>query len=302
MGKGLFTADTLTKALGKDGVEQLTQIGIDSGQAFLSGKVTNAMIKVATTDSISSTINAAATAFGTYEFGKQVYKNADEIATTLAASLVTEATTIITKEIGRLSGEYIGKHAAAAAAWPGQVMNYAMKTFNEEKLSVGDVLKALKEASEDRMEKQTEDEKKKRMTEFMSKMKDTMNDVNSYVSKYVDIGTSYIQMVTSYIANGPDWVVDQMDKQLSNLSNMAEKELTKQWEKDKKLYDESAKSTGESIGGAMAEKFNKQLQHAQDKLLKKMEKQKQKALSKASAIKGKAKSKIASITGIYIPA
>ena len=128
-----------------------------------------------------------------------------------------------------------------------------------------------------------------------------MNSVTSSINEYVSIGTSYIQMVTSYIANGPDWVTDQIDKQLGNLCETAETAVNKQWEKDKNIYNESAKSTGDAIGAEMVERYNKTLQKSQEKLLKKIENNKKIALAKAAALLGKNKTKIASMTGIYIP-
>ena len=132
-------------------------------------------------------------------------------------------------------------------------------------------------------------------------MKTKMNSVTSDINEYVSIGTSYIQMVTSYIANGPDWVTDQIDKQLGNLCETAENAVNKQWEKDKNMYNESAKNTGDAIGAEMVERYNKTLQKSQEKLLKKIENNKKIALAKAAALLGKNKTKIASMTGIYIP-
>ena len=86
-----------------------------------------------------------------------------------------------------------------------------------------------------------------------------------------------------------------------NLCETAETAVNKQWEKDKNIYNESAKNTGDAIGAEMVERYNKTLQKSQEKLLKKIENNKKIALAKAAALLGKNKTKIASMTGIYIP-
>lgn len=271
------------------------------GQSFISNKVSSATASIVSSKTGQTLVNGTATALGTAVFGTQLVKNSPEILTTLAVQITSEAINVLSGEVAKLVGVYVGNHVNAITTWPAKVQSYAMAYFNTYKMSVGDVLKNLLEAAEDRSKKESEKNKESKMSKFISNMKTKMNSVTSSINEYVSIGTSYIQMVTSYIANGPDWVTDQIDKQLGNLCETAETAVNKQWEKDKNIYNESAKNTGDAIGAEMVERYNKTLQKSQEKLLKKIENNKKIALAKAAALLGKNKTKIASMTGIYIP-
>lgn len=271
------------------------------GQSFISNKVSSATASIVSSKTGQTLVNGTATALGTAVFGAQLVKNSPEILTTLAVQITSEAINVLSGEVAKLVGVYVGNHVNAITTWPAKVQSYAMAYFNTYKMSVGDVLKNLLEAAEDRSKKESEKNKESKMSKFISNMKTKMNSVTSDINEYVSIGTSYIQMVTSYIANGPDWVTDQIDKQLGNLCETAENAVNKQWEKDKNIYNESAKNTGDAIGAEMVERYNKTLQKSQEKMLKKIENNKKIALAKAAALLGKNKTKIASMTGIYIP-
>ena len=301
MGKGLFTSDTLTKILGDDGVEILKENAIDAGQAFLTGGVTNAMSSVGSSKAVSSVINATSTGLGVAAFGKQLYDSAPDILTTLGSQIATEAVSILTAEGTKLISEYTANHVAACASFPSQVSSYAISYFNDHKMPVEDVVKKLTESAEQSTDNAVEEQKKKSMSEFVGNMKSKMGEFTNKVSDFISTGSSYVQMITSYISNGPDWVVDQMDKQLSNLCDNANKIVTKQWEKDKESYSKTAKNMGESIGADMVAKFNAELTKAQKKQLLKIERQKHKVNAKTIAALGKAKAQIASLTGVYIP-
>ena len=271
------------------------------GQSFIANKVSSATASIVSSKTGQTLVNGTATALGTAVFGTQLVKNSPEILTTLAVQITSEAINVLSGEVAKLVGVYVGNHVNAITTWPAKVQSYAMAYFNTYKMSVGDVLKNLLEAAEDRSKNESEKNKESKMSKFISDMKTKMNSVTSDINKYVSIGTSYIQMVTSYIANGPDWVTNQIDKQLGNLCETAETAVNKQWEKDKNMYNESAKNTGDAIGVEMVERFNKTLQKSQEKLLKKIENNKKIAAAKAAALLGKNKTKIASMTGIYIP-
>lgn len=301
MGKGLFTSATLTKILGADGVATLKEKAIDSGQAFLTGGVTNVMSSVASNKAVASMIDASATGLGVYAFGKQLYKSAPETLTTLGRQIASEAVSILTAEGTKLVAEYTANHIAACASFPSQVSSYAMSYFNAYKMTVGEVIKKLTESAEQATENAVEEQKKKSMSDFIGNMKSKMGKFSNKVSDFISTGTTHVQMVTSYIANGPDWVVDQMDKQLSNLCDNANKIVAKQWEKDKEAYRKTAKNIGESIGADMVAKYNAKLTKTQKKQLLKIDRQKHKVNAKKVSALGKAKAKIASLTGIYIP-
>ena len=283
------------------GKDELGNYGVSMMSAAISKSVSNGITSILTDNTTKDLINVSATAFGAYKFGEQLVTNGPEILITLSQKLITQATTTITKESTKLITDYVNKHIKATMKWPVNVQSYAMAYFNAYKMSVGDILKLLNESSEDRAEKHAEESKKKKMSKFIDNMKTQMNNVKDKIDKYAKEGTSYIQMVTSYLQNGEDWVTEQLDKQIGNLVGKVKTEIDKQWAKDEALYNKTAKATGDEIGKKMVEKYNKSLQKAQDKQIKQMQKMKAKALAQAKAALGAAKCQLASLLGIYIP-
>ena len=302
MDKNYFSKDLLSKKT----IEELESVAIDAGTSFLSGKVTSTVFKATTTD-IGKTATTVGTAgLGAYEVGRGLYddfsQNGEEIITTLSQVLISKATEVLTKEVAKATTDYMIKHAQEITKFPQNVASYAMDYFNANKISVSDVLKTLKEAGEKRLEEQNiKDEKKSLEDAKNKKQKDAkklLDDVNKYVTK----ATSYISMVTSYIQNGPDWVVDQLDKQIESVVNQVKKNLDKQWaEKDLPEYRERARNIGETQGKRLVNKYNKALSETQKRALEKIEQSKSKAMTKLLSVKAKAASLIASKTGIYIP-
>ena len=118
---------------------------------------------------------------------------------------------------------------------------------------------------------------------------------------FVETGTSYIGMVMSYIQNGPEWVINEVDKQIGELVDGAQKEIDKQWEKDKSAYDTKAKLLGDKLGAEMVTKYNNALMAAQKKAKEKLDKQKKKATNQLTALKAKAASQLGALLGTYIP-
>lgn len=296
-----FSSDMLAGCLGKTGMEQLESMTINSGTAFLSGQITNATYKVTKSNPVSALTKTTAAGLGTYAIGKELYENREEILSTLATTIISKSIEIISKEITKLSTQYLAYHMQYATGFPNKVTSYALDYFNENKMSVGDVLKALNETAESRAEKIKNEDNKKNLSSFISNMNDKSSQFISKLNSWVDTGSSYISMVTSYIENGPEWVTNQLDKQIKSLLEDVNSAIDKQWQKDKEAYDSKAQSLGEKLGQEMTEKYNDALQKAQKKGIEKINKTKTKASLKLCSSKAKAASLIASKTGIYIP-
>ena len=301
-GVGYFSKDMLSK----ETLKELESIAIDSGTSFLSGKVTSTVFKATTSDIGATATNIVAAGLGTYETGKVLYNdikdNGVEIIITLSQVLVSKATEVITKEVAKITSDYLLKHTQEITSFPKNVTSYAMEYFNEHKMSVSDVLKTLKDASENRMKELNDKEDNKSLEDSKAKKQKDMKQVLNNINTYVNEATSYISTITSYIQNGPDWVVDEMNKQIGSIVKQVQKSIDKQWiEKDLPEYRARAKRIGEKKGQNLTDKYNRQLEKVQKKALDKIEQAKTKGITKVLSVKAKAASLIASKTGIYIP-
>lgn len=227
--------------------------------------------------------------------------NLPQIITTLSMSLVSKATEVITNEVAKLTTDYLQKHAQAIMLFPTQISSYSMAYFNANKMSIADALKAMTQSNEDRQEKSNEENNKKSKTEFINNIQEKSQEFIGTVNDYVKTGTSYISMVTAYIQNGPEWVSNQLDKQIGKLVEGAKEQIDKRWEKDKEQYDIKAKAIGDKIGEEMAAKYNNAIKETQKASQEKIKKAKAKVTIQLFTVKAKAASQLGSLLGIYIP-
>ena len=245
--------------------------------------------------------NLTALGLGTYATGKELLSSAPDVIMTLSQAIISKVMEVVTERVTEMAMGYLSKHAQAAMKFPMQIQSYAMAYFNANKLSIGDILKSLNDSSEGRQEKKNEENNKKGLSNFMNKINNKSKKFIDKINKFSDKATSYIGMVTAYIQNGPEWVTNEVDKQIGELVGSAQKEIDKQWAKDKAAYDAKAKLLGDKLGKEMTAKFNNALMKAQKNQLEKMEKIKKKAKSKVVATTAKAASKLGSMLGMYIP-
>ena len=256
---------------------------------------------IASSTAVSTLSKGVAVGIGTTQMVTDLAQNAPDIIISLSQAIIGNITSTITGEMTRITTDYIGRHTTAISSFPSQIMSYAMSYFNANKISISDVLKTLNDSLEERSKTENDNNNEKNKSNFLKNIQKDSKEFVSKINKYVDIGTSYIGMITSYIQNGPDWVVEQANKQIGSFVDLVNTEVDKQWEKDKKKYDDRARTYGNKVGAEMVERYNNQVKKTQKKALEKIEKMKTKNLTKLFANKAKGASKLASITGIYIP-
>lgn len=293
--------NTLTQGLGKFNTNQLLSITQDGGLSLLSGQITQAAYNVTQLDQVQGLTNIAASGMGMYGMGRELVSNSPEIITTLSTTIISKVTEVVTQEMTEMAAGYLAKHAQYALTFPQQITSYAMAYFNAHKMSIGDILKSLNDSSEGRQEKENEEANEKSKSNFMSKINKNSKAFIDKMNGFAETGTAYIGMVMSYIQNGPEWVINEVDKQIGSLVEGAQKEIDKQWEKDKSAYDAKAKLLGDKLGAEMTTKYNNALMAAQKKSKEKLDKQKKKAMNQLTALKAKAASQLGSLLGIYIP-
>lgn len=274
---------------------------IDAGNSFIAGKVTSAVSNttkdITNLSSIRATTDLAAIGLGAAGTISQINP---ELINTIAQKIISDATMILTKETTKILGNYINKHTTEISRFPSAVSSYAFSYFNDNKKSIGDILKTLKESAESRLKKENEKNEKNNQKKFLDDMKKTMNKVNSTVTSYVNNITNVLTDITSYMEQGPDIISDQINKALVNAKRQVQKTVDKQWnEHDKQAYEDKIESLGTTIGQRMLGVYNNQLEQAQKILLEKSETKKAKAAIKLVSLKLKLLSNIASKTGLY---
>ena len=301
---GKSTISTLTNGLGNISTNDLLSITNDGGAGLLSKTITQATTNVMSLSGVQSLTNLAAGGLGAYGMGKELVGsliNSPEVILTLSQAIITKSIEVVTKEVTQMTTEYLMKHAQYALSFPMKITSYAMSYFNENKMSATDALKSLLQSSEGRSDEKAEKNSKKLQSEFMAKISAKSKNFINKMNKYVDKGTSYISMVTSYIENGPEWVTEQVDKQIGFLLDGVQKTIDKQWEKDKEAYDSNARALGAKAGAKMVKTYNAAIQKAQKKAQEKIKKTKVKVQAKLIATTAKAASKLGSMLGMYIP-
>lgn len=294
-------SSSYSSSINLDTANKIASIINDGGTSLIADTISNAAYNIGKSQPVALASKATAAGLGTYGIGKELVNNAPEIITTLATAIISKSVEIVTEEVTKMGTTYLANHMQYITSFPMKVNSYAMSYFNANKMSIGDILKSFNESSEERIAQLNEKNEKKGLSEFISKAQDKSKKFMDKINGFIDTGTSYISMVTAYIQNGPDWVIDQVDKQITDLLSGAQKEIDKQWEKDKKAYDEKAKTLGDKAGRVMVDKYNKALTEAQKKGVEKIKKMKTKTAVKLFTVKAKAVSQIASMTGIYIP-
>ena len=291
---------SISKVLGEDGLKTLQNAAIDKGQAFLSNKVTSSFVKVAQNDTVSTLTNVAATGLGTVATIKSITnKEALKEVTVLMTQLIQAAISEITQETAKMVGEYTSKHLTAIAQLPTTTAKYTMSTFNANKMSVGDIIKQIKEKADELSEKQNKENTEQQTKNAIVNQKKKMNKIIKDVNAYIKIGMGHIESINSYISEGPQWVEDQLNKQINSVISHTKNILDKQWnEHDAKMYDDLAHNIGDPAGEAMAEKYNSTLRKAQNKIIAKMETQMKKGKTKVKTGAMGAILKLAAKTGV----
>ena len=296
-----FTQEDLKEAIGKDGIQNLKDIVIDKGTAFLSNKITSTFTEAAKSQIAANLTNSTAVGVGIVATANEIKNNTEEvneIIQNLAQKIILKATENVTKEATALVADYAQKHLREISSLPGTISSYTMSKFNEEKMSVGDAIKELTQDSDERIKKYLEEREKEQQKSFISGTKEKLTSIINEVNKYTTEISSKIGMVANYMQEGPDWVVNQLDKQCQSASKYIHTLIDTQWAKDKQVYDDFAKGQGEAIGSKMAAQFNAQLKHSQKKLLDKQSTKLNAAITKTkTSILGSALS-LAAKTGL----
>jgi len=282
--------------------DTLSAQAINAGQSFLAGKVTSTFTKIAEDEGVQALTNAASTGIGLYSTISNLADGGIESALTgVASELTNKITEAIAKQGVEIAADFVNKHINAITSVPKDIAERSLAYFNSNKLSITDLIKEFITPQELEIEKQTLSNEANDQKNFITDMKEKYMKNRSYITSFINNGISYINLITSYMQQGPEWVESKAEEGVKAVTSQIQKAADKQWDNDKKAIDKFSQSRAEQIGQRMADGFNNILRNQAHKLTGEKEKLIQKLVTKASTILQKAKLKIMSLTGINLP-
>ena len=281
--------------------DQLSSQAINAGQSFLAGKLTNVFNDIGRspdTDIITGNkdvltsvaevgINAAQAAI-TANAGVNAVNQAIMNADDLTNALVEMGTQVITENAARIAGDYIDSHTKELSKLPATIQSYAMSYFNAYKLSLSDLLK-LQVIQTEQLRKE------------IKKSKEKITKVTGVVSEMTSQVPTYVNMITSYITQGPVWVESKMDEFVGNKTEEIENLINKQWELDKQSYDDFAQKQGNKVGAKLVQLYNDELMQQAKKIENMKQKAEEKIKIQAKKVLQKSKLMIMGKLGINLP-
>lgn len=251
-------------------------------------------------------INTAANIAGLANTGAAIYDvvsdvdKLENVLTTVVQSIISKGIEIITEQITTMLSNYVAKHTAQLTQFPKNVTKNALEYFNENKKSIADVIKE-KGLNKDIDPNEGLNEKNKKVKEFMNKMQKNITLVTNKMNSITTQISEKINKAMDYAENGPDYILEIINKEIDKEIASLQEEIDKQWVKDEKAYKEKAESYGQDAGQYFVNMWNKELDSAAEQQLQKLqvvekllEIQKDQAICVAMSV-------LASKTGIYIP-
>lgn len=357
-----FTTKSLIKAVG--GEEKISQVVIDSGTNFLSGKITSAfnaiqsdktnlyILKVINTEinsdkpilnktfsdldalqkyidndkakrkesytkddfdkvfkynvenksvgTAGTITNAGAQLVGVYGTVDTLLNN-EQIINDMVTDLVTEVTSTVVDEATKLISDGIQKIITATLTIPTMTAQIAMKTFNEEKLSMADIMEMIDTEAEKRFEKKKEKMKENLEEGRSKKTSETINKIKGYITKVsFEIG-EVVNKVGPYLQEGPEIATDYINQAIDDKVTSVKEIVDQEVDKHISYITQWCKDRGRDAGIALADKFNKIIEKKSKKIINQLAEQKANLKLKAFKVTHKAQLKIMSMTGVNIP-
>lgn len=295
----LITVNFLQENMGAELFQTMADSAINSGANFLAGKATSAF----QTAMSSGVVQESMELVGNVTAAAGIVKTALDPARLqqITESIIGMTIDVVTSETGKLIGEAVGKITNKTMELPNLVMSYAQNYFNENKLSMGDLISELSISFEKREEEKSKKAEDSKMSQFTDKIKNVTSQIENGISMVNDTIGPVLNDVVAYLENGPDWLADKLNKEVKGALNYASDFVNDNLDKLFKEVDAFAISTAEEVGIALTSKYNEALRVAAKKINDEKEKLLQKGLIKAKAVLQSVNLKLMAITGIAIP-
>ena len=219
----------------------------------------------------------------------------------MISALVMEATSVATAQLSQITAKITEAPIKAALNAPKIMKEQMQKTFNEEKTTLAKEMKNFNITAEDRIEEQSkkseEDAEKSNKKSLAAKL----SSLNTSVSKTTTAINDKVSSIAKYIAEGPEWVSNQISKALEESLSNLNTSIDNTCESINNGVEEFARSQGKTAGKKLANQYNKIIEKQARKTYNIMQENKSKAKIKAFAALQKAKLKIMALTGVNIP-
>lgn len=353
---GLFTKDNFIHAIG--GYDKLTEVCIDKGSNFLTGKATTGFQKVMSAETKTYTVitkiegkkdakkvfvekdqaenyksaqeddlkkgddstkaklkdtikwsveieegtihNAPANIVGTAANTLGIM-SAIDASPEIISAIMTEVSVIIAGKLAEAAAKITEAPISAALEMPQKMKEQMQKTFDEEKTTLGKEMKTFNTAAEERIEedakKSEEDNEKKQK----SKLSSQLSSLNKSMAKVTDQINKKVCSIAKYIAEGPDWVSNQISKALDDQFSILDQQVENVCYDIKSGVYDFAEGAGKTAGHKLAVQYNKIIENQAKKTNNMIQENKSKARIKAFTALQKGKLKIMALTGVNIP-
>lgn len=293
---GLFTTDNFINAIG--GYDKLTDICIDKGSNFLTGKATtcfqNSITEETPTSNATSNIaGIAANALGTV--------GAIAVGPEIVSAIMGEVSGIIATKLSEAAAKITEAPIKAALEMPQKMKEQMQKTFDEEKTTLDKEMKMFNTTSEERIEEDAKKSEENDEKKQQSKLASQISSLNNTMTKVTDEINKKIVSITKYIAEGPNWVSDQISKTLDEQFSILDQQVENICHDIKSGVDDYAESAGKTAGNKLSAQYNSIIEKQAKKNYNMIQENKSKASIKASTALQKGKLKIMALTGINIP-
>ena len=164
-----------------------------------------------------------ATAASSVANGLNIAKQAVMDVGTLTEALVEKGAQAIAENAARIAGDYVNNHTKEMAKLPATIQSYAMAYFNAYKLSLSDLLKDQVENVEDKIQKIADAADELAKNDFLKKAKEQVTKVTGKASEMAALVPTYVNMITTYILQGPQWIESKMDEFIGSKTEEIEK-------------------------------------------------------------------------------
>lgn len=297
--ENFISTDSLKNALGPDTYKTLSDQAINAGSNFLSGQTTNAFNKAMSVSSVQSLTQLTTASIGAGFVIKESLN--PEILKQITTQLVNTTITTVSTASAEIAAKAVSKLTEKIVNIPKSVTSYAMTYFNTYKMSLGEVLKELLAGSETIATQETEKSENNQLKNFLGKTEGFLTNMNDKISYYTNKVTPVVEMVTSYVANGPDWIADKLNKEVNGVITDISSFANQQTQTAEKNIDDFCRKTGEKRGKKMVESYNKALEKQAKKQQAQINAAKTKAIGVAKAAMQQAILKVMALTGINLP-
>lgn len=253
-----ITKEILKDMIGEKNYSVLSNMSIDAGANFLSGKVQSAVNGIVTDPLSQAAIDIGTNIYGDITLVSGIKDNAEmlkRIGSQIAAGTIERVTEGITQEITSLS-------AYALDIPLEDIASKAAAYFSHYKKSEKEILREVLTFDESQMTDFDDSLKKDSQESFISKASSFVGKVKNDMTQTLSYASSYINMINAYIAEGPDYIVKMLNMNVSNIMSSVDEKLANSREWIGKEKQEFIDTQGVKLGKSMTEKYNNEVAKA----------------------------------------